>query len=81
MGLHRAYVVFRGGQLILRIHGGDPDDEGFRELLVRWFQYGTFSPVMRLHGDKNHKQNYMVKMDAQLFTGGKTRFGVLGKSP
>jgi alpha-D-xyloside xylohydrolase len=30
--------------------GGDPDDVGFRELLVRWFQWGTFCPVMRLHG-------------------------------
>jgi alpha-D-xyloside xylohydrolase len=30
--------------------GGDPEDEGFRELLVRWFQWGTFCPVMRLHG-------------------------------
>jgi alpha-D-xyloside xylohydrolase len=31
-------------------YGGDPDDEGFRELLVRWFQWGAFCPVMRLHG-------------------------------
>ena len=36
--------------------GGDPDDPAYRELLVRWFQYGTFCPVFRLHGfrvDKN----------------------------
>ncbi|WP_314452158.1 TIM-barrel domain-containing protein [uncultured Microbacterium sp.] len=33
-------------------HHGDPDDEDFRELLTRWFQFGTFSPVMRLHGDR-----------------------------
>jgi alpha-D-xyloside xylohydrolase len=33
-------------------HGGDPSDEGFRELLVRWFQWGTFCPVMRLHGNR-----------------------------
>ncbi|HEY1176768.1 MAG TPA: TIM-barrel domain-containing protein, partial [Phytomonospora sp.] len=32
--------------------GGDPEDPAYRELLVRWFQYGTFSPVMRLHGDR-----------------------------
>jgi alpha-D-xyloside xylohydrolase len=31
-------------------YGGNPDDEKFRELLVRWFQWGTFCPVMRLHG-------------------------------
>ncbi len=29
---------------------GNIYDEGFRELLIRWFQYGTFAPVMRLHG-------------------------------
>jgi alpha-D-xyloside xylohydrolase len=36
--------------------GGDPDDPAYRELLIRWFQYGTFGPVMRLHGDRepNH---------------------------
>jgi alpha-D-xyloside xylohydrolase len=28
-------------------HGRDPD---FRELLVRWFEFGVFSPVCRLHG-------------------------------
>lgn len=33
-------------------HGGDPEDEGFRELLVRWFQWGVFLPVFRLHGDR-----------------------------
>jgi alpha-D-xyloside xylohydrolase len=31
-------------------HGGDIDDPGFRELLVRWFQYGVFCPIMRIHG-------------------------------
>ena len=31
-------------------HGGNIHDEGFRELLIRWFQFGTFCPVMRLHG-------------------------------
>lgn len=28
------------------------EDESFKELLVRWFQWGTFCPVMRLHGDR-----------------------------
>jgi alpha-D-xyloside xylohydrolase len=30
--------------------GGRPDDESFRELLVRWFELGVFMPVTRLHG-------------------------------
>ena len=37
-------------------HGGDPTDEAFRELFVRWFQWGAFCPVMRLHGDREPKQ-------------------------
>ena len=32
--------------------GGDPEDPSFRELLVRWFQWGAFCPVMRMHGDR-----------------------------
>lgn len=37
-------------------HGGDPNDSGFRELLVRWFQWAAFCPVMRLHGDREPRQ-------------------------
>ena len=33
-------------------HHGDSTDPAFHELLVRWFQLGTFLPVMRLHGDR-----------------------------
>ena len=36
--------------------GGWVDDPAFRELLVRWFQFGAFSPVMRLHGDRRPQQ-------------------------
>ncbi len=32
--------------------GGDTQSEDFRELIVRWFQYGVFSPVMRVHGNR-----------------------------
>ncbi|EDU47338.1 alpha-glucosidase [Pyrenophora tritici-repentis Pt-1C-BFP] len=38
-------------------HGGNPNDEAFRELFVRWFQWGTFCPVMRLHGDREPRQS------------------------
>ncbi|AYW46531.1 glycoside hydrolase family 31 protein [Tetragenococcus koreensis] len=33
-------------------HGGNPKDPEFQELMVRWFQYSTFSPVLRMHGDR-----------------------------
>lgn len=37
-------------------HGGEPKDPDFREVFVRWFQWGAFCPVMRLHGDREPKQ-------------------------
>ncbi len=38
-------------------HGGNIHDPAFQELLVRWFQFGTFLPVMRLHGSREpHEQ-------------------------
>ncbi|NUT99750.1 MAG: family 31 glucosidase [Saccharothrix sp.] len=43
-------------------HGGDPDDPAYREVLIRWFQYGTFSPIMRLHGDRAPNQAFSTSM-------------------
>jgi alpha-D-xyloside xylohydrolase len=37
-------------------HGGNPNEEGFRELFIRWFQWAAFCPVMRLHGDREPRQ-------------------------
>jgi len=37
-------------------HGGNPDDPAFRELFARWFAWGCFCPVMRLHGDREPRQ-------------------------
>ena len=31
-------------------YGGNIDEPWFRELIARWFQYGVFCPIMRLHG-------------------------------
>ncbi len=37
-------------------HGGNPDDPAYREVLARWFQWGAFCPVFRLHGFRDpHK--------------------------
>jgi alpha-D-xyloside xylohydrolase len=32
--------------------GGDPRTPEYRELIVRWFQYGVWCPLFRLHGDR-----------------------------
>jgi alpha-D-xyloside xylohydrolase len=36
---------------------GNPDDPAYRELFVRWFEYGTFCPIFRLHGTRTTNQN------------------------
>jgi alpha-D-xyloside xylohydrolase len=34
------------------VFGGRAGDPAFKELLLRWFEYGAFCPVFRLHGDR-----------------------------
>jgi alpha-D-xyloside xylohydrolase len=36
---------------------GDPTDPAFRELFIRWFQYGTFNPILRVHGTRHPDEN------------------------
>ncbi len=38
-------------------HGGDCRDEAYRELMVRWFQYGAFCPLFRLHGNREPRMD------------------------
>ena len=35
----------------------NPDDPHYRELYIRWFQFGTFCPVFRAHGTRTTNQN------------------------
>ncbi|HEY1498454.1 MAG TPA: TIM-barrel domain-containing protein [Acidobacteriaceae bacterium] len=37
--------------------GGDTSDPRYRELFVRWFQYGSFCPVFRVHGTRSNNEN------------------------
>ncbi len=34
-------------------HGGRAEDPAYRELFARWFAWGCFCPVMRLHGNRD----------------------------
>lgn len=40
---------------------GDIESDYFRELIVRWFQFGLFCPVMRLHGARKKQSDYVPK--------------------
>jgi alpha-D-xyloside xylohydrolase len=33
---------------------GVPSDPAFRELFVRWFEWGTFNPILRVHGTRSN---------------------------
>jgi alpha-D-xyloside xylohydrolase len=37
--------------------GGDTTDPAYRELFVRWFEYGAFCPIFRAHGARKNSQN------------------------
>jgi alpha-D-xyloside xylohydrolase len=39
------------------ISGGNLNDPKFRELFVRWFQFGAFSPIFRVHGTRSPDEN------------------------
>jgi alpha-D-xyloside xylohydrolase len=36
---------------------GNPDDPAYRELFIRWFEYGAFCPIFRVHGTRTTNQN------------------------
>ena len=51
-------------------HAGNPDDPGFRELLIRWFQWGCYCPVMRLHGDRQPSEPVFRKDGTRVLNSG-----------
>jgi alpha-D-xyloside xylohydrolase len=36
---------------------GNPNDPAYRELFIRWFQYGAFCPIFRVHGTRTPSTN------------------------
>ncbi len=36
---------------------GRPNDPAYRELFVRWFQFGAFCPIFRVHGTRTTNEN------------------------
>lgn len=49
---------------------GDTESASFRELLVRWFQFGLFCPVMRLHGTRLTQSYYVDEAPDVMVKGG-----------
>jgi len=42
-----------------------PDDPGYRELFTRWFEWGTFNPIFRVHGTGANKELWRFGPDIQ----------------
>ncbi|MFP5267138.1 MAG: TIM-barrel domain-containing protein [Acidobacteriota bacterium] len=38
-------------------NGGNTSDPAYQEVFVRWFQFGTFCPIFRVHGNRVNNQN------------------------
>jgi alpha-D-xyloside xylohydrolase len=52
-------------------HGGSPDDPAYREVFSRWFAYGAFCPVFRLHGFRDpHKPPMSSHGGGKMLSGG-----------
>jgi len=70
--------------------GGVPDDPDFQDLLIRWFQFGCFSPVFRLHGErypfkkldiefKNNIKQFGSGQDNEVWSYGEENFQIMKK--
>ena len=49
---------------------GNPKDPGFVELLERWFEFAVFTPILRLHGDRDPHDIPPLDKDPQRGYGG-----------
>jgi alpha-D-xyloside xylohydrolase len=63
-------------------HGGNPDDPDYRELFVRWFQYGTWCPLFRLHGDREPRTPFTASLTGgpnEVWSYGEEAYGIITK--
>ncbi|MGH8024681.1 MAG: glycoside hydrolase family 31 protein [Limisphaerales bacterium] len=65
--------------------GGEIDTPYFQELIVRWFQYGAFCPLFRLHGWRNSSLEHQESCDPtrggpnQVWSFGDRAYGIIRK--
>ena len=56
-----------GGFFVDDFPGGEKNP-AYRELFARWFQYGAFNPLMRVHGTSIEREPYIFKdMDPAMY--------------
>lgn len=63
-------------------HNGVAADPDFKELLIRWFQFGTFCPVMRLHAAASPIPQFITRRASFAREPEPiTRYGAMAKRP
>jgi alpha-D-xyloside xylohydrolase len=63
-------------------HGGDPDDPDYRELMIRWFQYGVWCPLFRLHGHREPRTPLTTEIDGgpnEVWSYGDKAYSIISK--
>ena len=63
-------------------YGANIESDYFKELIVRWFQFGVFSPIMRLHGSriKHGEKSNIIEPSGdpnELWSFGEENFAIL----
>lgn len=59
-------------------YGGDIQDPNFQELIVRWFQFGVFCPLFRLHGYRQPEAGLLAGgADNEIWSFGETAYAIL----
>ena len=56
-----------GGFFVNNFPGGE-QNEAYRELFTRWYQFGAFNPIFRIHGTNIEREPYIFKdMDPEVY--------------
>jgi alpha-D-xyloside xylohydrolase len=61
-------------------HGGDPSSPEYREVIVRWFQFGAFSPIFRMHGFREPALPFSPQMTGgpnEIWSYGEEAYGIM----
>ncbi|MDR2348325.1 MAG: family 31 glucosidase [Bifidobacteriaceae bacterium] len=57
--------------------GGDPSDPAYRELFIRWFQYGAYCPLLRVHGIREPRPQPDVGAPTEIWAFGEEAYPIL----